>query len=490
MDIKPQKITLDINSDTCLQLLVVKQWDKGSRYIEITLTADGTKLELSKISSSVIFSASLNGVLVQNDTFTADNNTNTVTVKLSDNALSASGRLECEITAIKDNDKVTSATFYVKVAESAKGKSGAILDLLEGIVDSRMLQDGSVTSSKIANGAVGSSQLADGAIDRIELFNQFFLETYLSMPMRSYSVMGTIQDDTYNSLTETGVYNVGSSAGEREMLVVYKLSNAHLVQVRYLTDKIFFRGIHANKEDEFPADEWGEWEELTNKMPAADTLKLISSLGKNADPEFIAYQTSDPTTSNTIRIPLSLIKNVLGTTDTQDFVNAGDFESIDKLIGYDYQYDKIYKIEIIADLSEELPKGVYFGRYCVNGPEVLELTSFIPDGYVRTVLLDNGKCLISDVNASGADGFSPDAKVTETDEGATITITDKNGTTTANILNGKDGTSGVYVGSGEMPEDCNVQIDPDGEVIEMSAYATIEYVDTKLDGLEDFLASI
>jgi hypothetical protein len=28
---------------------------------------------------------------------------------------------------------------------------------------------------------------------------------------------------------------------------------------------------------------------------------------------------------------------------------------------------------------------------------------------------------------------------------------------------GKDGKSGVYVGSGEMPEDCNVQIDPDGQ---------------------------
>ena len=33
-----------------------------------------------------------------------------------------------------------------------------------------------------------------------------------------------------------------------------------------------------------------------------------------------------------------------------------------------------------------------------------------------------------------------------------------------NVVYGKDGKSGVYVGSGEMPEDCNVQIDPNGEV--------------------------
>lgn len=44
---------------------------------------------------------------------------------------------------------------------------------------------------------------------------------------------------------------------------------------------------------------------------------------------------------------------------------------------------------------------------------------------------------------SGADGFSPIAKVVQTSNGATITITDKDGTTTANISNGKDGAAGA-----------------------------------------------
>lgn len=42
----------------------------------------------------------------------------------------------------------------------------------------------------------------------------------------------------------------------------------------------------------------------------------------------------------------------------------------------------------------------------------------------------------------GADGFSPSASVAETGTGATITITDKTGTTTAEIKNGKDGAPG------------------------------------------------
>lgn len=44
--------------------------------------------------------------------------------------------------------------------------------------------------------------------------------------------------------------------------------------------------------------------------------------------------------------------------------------------------------------------------------------------------------------APGQDGFSPSASVTQTGTGATITITDKTGTTTAEIKNGKDGAPG------------------------------------------------
>ena len=43
----------------------------------------------------------------------------------------------------------------------------------------------------------------------------------------------------------------------------------------------------------------------------------------------------------------------------------------------------------------------------------------------------------------GADGFSPSATVQQTASGATITVTDKNGTTTANITNGQDGNDYV-----------------------------------------------
>lgn len=46
-------------------------------------------------------------------------------------------------------------------------------------------------------------------------------------------------------------------------------------------------------------------------------------------------------------------------------------------------------------------------------------------------------------SGSGQDGFSPVANVVQTDEGAVITITDKQGTTAAVVKNGQDGAPGA-----------------------------------------------
>lgn len=49
---------------------------------------------------------------------------------------------------------------------------------------------------------------------------------------------------------------------------------------------------------------------------------------------------------------------------------------------------------------------------------------------------------------------------------------------------GDRGNSGVYIGSGDMPDDCNVQIDPTGEAVDLSEFATKEYVDNAIENIE------
>ncbi len=55
------------------------------------------------------------------------------------------------------------------------------------------------------------------------------------------------------------------------------------------------------------------------------------------------------------------------------------------------------------------------------------------------------------IGKPGEDGFSPIAKVAQTEEGAVVTITDKNGTTEAIITNGKDGEPGKDGEDGYTP---------------------------------------
>lgn len=59
-----------------------------------------------------------------------------------------------------------------------------------------------------------------------------------------------------------------------------------------------------------------------------------------------------------------------------------------------------------------------------------------------------GDNLVPKKSGGGEDGFSPVAKVVQTDTGATITITDKNGTTTAEIRNGSGSATPYEIGKG------------------------------------------
>lgn len=75
--------------------------------------------------------------------------------------------------------------------------------------------------------------------------------------------------------------------------------------------------------------------------------------------------------------------------------------------------------------------------------------------------------------ADGKDGFSPIATVTQTETGATISITDANGTTTADITNGNDGQNGT---NGQDGAD---GFSPIATVTQTSTGATISITDAQ-----------
>lgn len=75
--------------------------------------------------------------------------------------------------------------------------------------------------------------------------------------------------------------------------------------------------------------------------------------------------------------------------------------------------------------------------------------------------------------ADGADGVSPSATVTQTATGATITITDAQGTTTADIRNGQDGNVPIATTSvaGKVkPDGTTITVTADGTISSAAAY--------------------
>lgn len=71
---------------------------------------------------------------------------------------------------------------------------------------------------------------------------------------------------------------------------------------------------------------------------------------------------------------------------------------------------------------------------------------------------------LAEAKASGAFDGKDGTSATHYWSGTTLTVTSASGTSSAD-LKGEKGDPGVYVGSGEMPEDCNIQIDPEGDAI-------------------------
>lgn len=93
--------------------------------------------------------------------------------------------------------------------------------------------------------------------------------------------------------------------------------------------------------------------------------------------------------------------------------------------------------EIIAHLKKYLDANLSAKVTQTESGATITLTD--ADGET-TAIIKNGKDGAQGLQGRpGADGFSPTAKVTATADGATIKITDKNGTTSATVKNGKDG---------------------------------------------------
>ena len=143
MDIKHQSLILDINETRNYTFIKACQGDQKSRYIDCTLTQNGSVLSLTSNYRAIV-KASINNEVKAINSCTIDTTSQVIVVELTSIMLDTPGILNCEITVQDGQQIVTSQAFAVQVRQSTianeteikKSKEyGALVDALSSIAD-------------------------------------------------------------------------------------------------------------------------------------------------------------------------------------------------------------------------------------------------------------------------------------------------------------------------------------------------------------------
>ena len=191
-------------------------------------------------------------------------------------------------------------------------------------------------NNDIASGSVTAEKIADGAVNRAEIFSENMRKTFLSLPLVSVNVTESVEPDYYNRFTTPGIYQIDSYMGLHQVLVVLApVSDAFLMQILLSYDKVLYRGIYCSEDGVYADEDWEEWTDLTSKgMESAENFFCLNSLGKDANPEFIMYQSHDATMPKMLRLPLSVLKTIFTTLeDRGEYFVSETFEGALQEIG-------------------------------------------------------------------------------------------------------------------------------------------------------------
>ncbi|MDD6644640.1 MAG: hypothetical protein PUE67_01045 [Oscillospiraceae bacterium] len=117
MNLTHQEITLDVNDSKNTVVLSAHQGDKGTRFIDVTLTQSGEIIPMSNTFTATA-KASLFGMVKGLNKCEVDTADNKIIVELTDTMLDTPGRLNCEITLSEGEQIITSQIFSVDVTGS------------------------------------------------------------------------------------------------------------------------------------------------------------------------------------------------------------------------------------------------------------------------------------------------------------------------------------------------------------------------------------
>lgn len=157
-----QRIQIELDGNPPFEYVVVKQGEKGSRIIEVTLLENKAEFEIPSGTTAKIKYYKPDGKKVLNPCTISGN---VIKVEYSEQMLAAAGTGRGEIVLYNGDNVLRSATYYTKIVETVYKENGLIsdnefLDMAESIIQVNQATDKALNAGASAEEAAEAANAA------------------------------------------------------------------------------------------------------------------------------------------------------------------------------------------------------------------------------------------------------------------------------------------------------------------------------------------
>lgn len=157
-----QRIQIELDGNPPFEYVVVKQGEKGSRIVEVTLLENKTEFEIPSGTTAKIKYYKSDGKKTLNPCTISGN---VIKVEYSEQMLAAAGTGRGEIVLYNGDNVLRSATYYTKIVETVYKENGLIsdnefLDMAESIIKVNQATDKAINAGESAEEAAEEANAA------------------------------------------------------------------------------------------------------------------------------------------------------------------------------------------------------------------------------------------------------------------------------------------------------------------------------------------
>lgn len=157
-----QRIQIELDGNPPFEYVVVKQGEKGSRIVEVTLLENKTEFEIPSGTTAKIKYYKPDGKKTLNPCTISGN---VIKVEYSEQMLAAAGTGRGEIVLYNGDNVLRSATYYTKIVETVYKENGLIsdnefLDMTESIIKVNQATDKAINAGESAEEAAAEANAA------------------------------------------------------------------------------------------------------------------------------------------------------------------------------------------------------------------------------------------------------------------------------------------------------------------------------------------